>query len=40
MTATTLHLTQQLTWTTDANTYGTINSSTGVLTGVTAGTVK
>lgn len=29
-----------VTWSTDANTYGTINSSTGVLTGVTAGTVK
>ena len=40
MTATTLPPDATITWTTDANTYGTINSSTGVLTGVTAGTVK
>lgn len=39
MTANTLPPDATITWSTDANTYGTINSSTGVLTGVTAGTV-
>ena len=39
MTAYTLPPDATITWSTDANTYGTINSSTGVLTGVTAGTV-
>lgn len=39
MTAATLPPDATVTWSTDANTYGTINSSTGVLTGVTAGTV-
>lgn len=39
MTAATLPPDAAVTWSTDANTYGTINSSTGVLTGVTAGTV-
>ena len=40
MTATTLPPDAAVVWSTDASTYGTINSSTGVLTGVTAGTVK
>lgn len=39
MTAATLPPDAVVTWSTDANTYGTINSTTGVLTGVTAGTV-
>ena len=39
MKAATLPPDATVTWSTDANTYGTINSSTGVLTGVTAGTV-
>ena len=39
MTAATIPPDATVTWSTDANTYGTINSSTGVLTGVTAGTV-
>ena len=40
MTAATLPPDATITWSTDATTYGTINSSTGVLTGVSAGTVK
>ena len=39
MTADTTPPDATITWSTDAETYGTINSSTGVLTGVSAGTV-
>lgn len=39
MTAATLPPDATIVWSTDATTYGTINASTGVLTGVTAGTV-